>query len=422
MPAVNSRRNSNAKAERLPIGFHPRVFSALGSDLVTNDLVAITELVKNSYDAFASRVDVRFGSDERGNYIEILDDGQGMGRDTIEKVWCMVATPYRQAKHTARRGGKTRRASGEKGLGRLSAARLGAKLEMLTKARGDKCWHVTADWDEIAEANDISACGVDIEEYTEDRPFRSSGTRLRIYGLKSEWGDDRIVELRDHLARMVSPFKQVDGFSIFLSSPAGSATPAEIAPPKFLDKPKYSIHGMVDADGFITWIYAFRPIGDRKIKRSIAGKNNWADIRSEGPSPRSLSTLERPGCGPFAFEFRAWDIDKGGVDDIATNYELKKQTIRADIKAFKGISVYRDGILVLPKSEASRDWLGLDRRRISDVGKRLSTSQVVGYVAISSDANPNIKDTSDRERLTDRPEVHAFEHIILTIVKVMENV
>jgi len=59
-----------SKATRIPFRLHPRVFAALGSDLVTNDFVAITELVKNSYDAFADRVDVSFGSDpEQGTYI-----------------------------------------------------------------------------------------------------------------------------------------------------------------------------------------------------------------------------------------------------------------------------------------------------------------------------------------------------------------
>ncbi len=52
------------KDHRIAFRIHPRVFAALGADLVTNDIVAVIELVKNSYDAFATRVDVRFGSAE----------------------------------------------------------------------------------------------------------------------------------------------------------------------------------------------------------------------------------------------------------------------------------------------------------------------------------------------------------------------
>jgi len=81
--------------------------AALGADLVTNDVVAIIELVKNSYDAFATTVDIRFeqntspsGGNKIGEtqpngnqntherieyaYLEILDDGSGMDRRTLE--------------------------------------------------------------------------------------------------------------------------------------------------------------------------------------------------------------------------------------------------------------------------------------------------------------------------------------------------
>ncbi len=40
---------------RIPFKLHPRVFAALGEDLVTSDVVAVIELVKNAYDAFAIR-------------------------------------------------------------------------------------------------------------------------------------------------------------------------------------------------------------------------------------------------------------------------------------------------------------------------------------------------------------------------------
>ncbi len=70
--------------ENLPLRLHPRVFAALGKDLVTNDVVAVLELVKNAYDAFAENVWVEFGIDEEGGAcLEIRDDGIGMSREVI---------------------------------------------------------------------------------------------------------------------------------------------------------------------------------------------------------------------------------------------------------------------------------------------------------------------------------------------------
>ena len=44
---------------RVPLRVHSRALAALGRDLVTDDVVAVMELVKNSYDALATSVDVR---------------------------------------------------------------------------------------------------------------------------------------------------------------------------------------------------------------------------------------------------------------------------------------------------------------------------------------------------------------------------
>ena len=61
--------------ERIPFRMHPRVFAALGADLVTNDVVAVIELVKNSYDAFAQNVWLRFRENpSQGAFLEIEDE------------------------------------------------------------------------------------------------------------------------------------------------------------------------------------------------------------------------------------------------------------------------------------------------------------------------------------------------------------
>ena len=83
--------------EQIPFRMHPRVFAALGADLVTNDVVAVIELVKNSYDAFAQSVRLRFRDDpSHGMFLEIEDDGNGMTREVLEDVWCLVATPHKE--------------------------------------------------------------------------------------------------------------------------------------------------------------------------------------------------------------------------------------------------------------------------------------------------------------------------------------
>ena len=59
----------------------------LGRDLITSPDVAILELVKNSYDAHATKVEITFNDD----YICIADNGKGMSLDDLISKWLFVA-------------------------------------------------------------------------------------------------------------------------------------------------------------------------------------------------------------------------------------------------------------------------------------------------------------------------------------------
>ncbi len=410
--------------DTVPFRIHPRVFTALGENLVTDDFVAVIELVKNSYDAFARNVSLRFFEDSiEGKQLEIKDDGLGMTREIIEEAWCTVATPYKDRHPTIRRGDKIRRVVGEKGLGRLSAARLGNQLRMLTKADSSPCWEVNVDWMTVSSGEELSDSVVKIREFSGSPPFEGTGTSLLISGLSNQWDDERIIELEEDLARLISPFSEFSDFKIVLRRFGDDDTEEiEISSPEFLSHPKYSIGGTVDAHGNVKGIYRFSPIATDGIARkknvSSTWETIWGDIKDK--NLQSRFSIEGARCGPFSFEIRAWDIAGADTGEISEAFDIQRSLIRNAIKAHKGISVYRDGVLVLPKSENTRDWLGLDLRRISRTGTRLSTSQVVGYVSISADDNPKIRDTSDREGLTSCVELSEFETIVMTLVELLE--
>ena len=418
-----SKAESEKGFERIEFRMHPRVFAALGADLVTNDVVAVIELVKNSYDAFAANVWIRFKTHPKlGAYLEIEDDGLGMSKDVIQDVWCLVATPYRQQNPFTQSGKKQRRVAGEKGLGRLSVARLGGRLHMVTRAPGDTCWEVRVNWEDIAAGDDLTSCFASCREYMRESPFKKSGTRLRVFGLKANWDAAGVTDLEDNLARLISPFAAGGEFNVFLSAPGTEAAdPVRIESPEFLSKPKYCIAGAVDAAGNVTAKYRFAPVRDGK-PRTKALSYTWEQVYDTIlDKHRFPFSPDAPHCGGFSFEIRAWDIASEDTQEIADRFDFKQNRVRKAIRAHKGISVYRDGILVLPKSEGARDWLGLDLRRVSKVGTRMSTSQLVGYVAITAEENPDIEDTSDRERLVDGLPVGEFQELLKAVVSMLEN-
>lgn len=345
-----------------------------------------------------------------------------MDRDTILNAWATIATPYKKKKPYIEREVKGKRrirqVSGNKGLGRFSAARLGEEMVMFTKAPNGKTLKAYFDWKSFENVDDISDCIMTLEEI-EDTQFNTSGTEIIIKKLKAIWDKEKINELGEELSRLINPFEKIADFQISIDN-FEEGNIDIIKPNDFINNPIYKIEGVVDKDGTITYNYYYDE-GDKK--RKIHNKKIEWDIENY-KGKKELMNVERLSqyqCGTFSFEFRVWDLDAESVQDVSERFDITKGKVRSSIKLYKGISVYRDNVLVLPKSETTRDWLGLDRKRISQIGKRISTSQIIGIVYISNRENPNIKDTTDREKLADTLEYKQFTAAINNIVDALER-
>ena len=71
----------------------------IGRELITDKVIAIFELVKNSYDAGATKVDISFKDIYSENaIIEISDNGSGMNRQDIVDKWLFVAYSEKKKK------------------------------------------------------------------------------------------------------------------------------------------------------------------------------------------------------------------------------------------------------------------------------------------------------------------------------------
>lgn len=410
--------------EKINIQIHPRAFAAFGEDLVTNDMVAIIELIKNSYDAYAFDVEIEFGEDREGEkYISITDDGLGMDRDTIINAWATIATPFKKRNPIVERivNGKIRKriVSGNKGLGRFSAARLGDEMIMITKSAGKDTLKAFFNWKVFENVESIAECSINLE-LSDEVPFKETGTKIIIKKVKSEWTKEKIDELINELSRLITPFKTVSDFNIRVLSPYKNDGKITIQTEAFIEHPIYKIEGEVTESGTILYTYQY---DNGKKSRQDKGSIEWsAENYKEREDLLNKKILPEYTCGKFTFELRVWDLDSESIQDISERFDIKKKRgIRKSISLYKGISVYRDNVLVLPKSEASRDWLGLDAKRISQLGRRISTGQIIGIIHISNENNPEIKDTTDREKLADTPEYRQFIDVINGIVEVLER-
>ena len=109
------------------------LISRLGNELVARQETALSELVKNAYDADATEVTLRFvDSLTKGGTLEIEDNGVGMTKEQLINGFMRissgdkVAHPVSQIYH--------RKKAGQKGIGRFAVQRLGKRLVIITKS------------------------------------------------------------------------------------------------------------------------------------------------------------------------------------------------------------------------------------------------------------------------------------------------
>ena len=245
----------------------------LGSELISNDAVAVIELVKNAYDAEANRVLIKFVGPLLSGQgrIEVFDDGFGMSLDVVRGAWMEPATPGKRQKTNS--GSKGRRVLGEKGIGRFAAMRLASELELITRARGaNQEVYGIFDWtqfdddqkylDEVLILTDVrkpevirSDLGLDAiwpkHEVPVVCPPSEQGTLLRMNNLAQIWNAERFRLIHRGLSRLVSPFKKNKDFSVFIQAPEEfSEFSSEITPPAALNYPHYSPVGRSNSPTF----------------------------------------------------------------------------------------------------------------------------------------------------------------------------
>lgn len=197
----------------------------IGRDLITDDFIAIYELVKNSYDAYADYVTLTFNENE----IIIADNGKGMSEYDLREKWFAVAysakkdgsedTDLKRTSHLNNL--KSRRFyAGAKGVGRFSCDRLGNNLELITGKVNSKDLHkITVDWNqfELDSKQSFGDVKIPFEKIRDKIKFpnnKTHGTILRIFNLNSNWAEDKLTELKRSLEKLINPFSKENDFKI----------------------------------------------------------------------------------------------------------------------------------------------------------------------------------------------------------------
>lgn len=440
--------------------FKPKahILTLLGEELIKSPVMAIYELVKNSYDADAKSIDIRFDHVElpENTSISILDDGIGMTEDIIENVWLEPGTDFRKPVNS--NGKRTTTISkyykrvpmGEKGIGRFAVHKLSNQIKLVTrpllsgnfnektlsidnKVLADYEIELNIDWTDFGQHKYLE--DVDIKWTINRNPstfyFKdSNGTLITLENLKEAWTRGMARNLFRSTFSMSSGKDSNSIFNINLDFKNKWLDNIPLVT-EILDDAPFKFSAKIDKDFNLSYLYSFHlknqdKIGQRRIVKKDSDGLNLKGIIEERfldklkeenlDEKRQVSILEAfrnndTGIGDIKIELYSYNLD-----DISLKDSLRSSNVKKILKENAGIKVYKDNMRVFNYGDPGNDWLGLDIRRINSKDF-ISNNQNIGYITLNASESMSLIEKTNREGFIEDYSYELFRAIILEILQ-----
>ncbi len=363
--------------------------SIIGRDLITDDFIAIYELVKNSYDAYADYVKISFSKNE----ISISDNGKGMSKSDLEKKWFAVAYSAKKdntedldlKRNSHLNNLKSRRYyAGAKGVGRFSCDRLGEDLELITsKITSNITFKINVDWREFEKDAHQSFDSIEIPfeeiEFEHDFPqSKNHGTILKIRNLNSIWDREKLQELRRSLEKLINPFSRINAFKI------------EIEADEFFELDQNSGNNL-KINGVI----------DNSILKVLDIKTTQIDLKLKG-NIISTKIIDR---GSLIYHIEEPNKFEKIINDLEVNLYFLNRSAKInfgkimDIEPVKygNVFLFKNGFRVQPYGNVGDDSWELDNRKQQGYNRFLGTRDLFGKVDLTSENFEQFREVSSRD-------------------------
>jgi signal transduction histidine kinase len=368
----------------------------LGYELVGRAETAVSELIKNAYDADATIVDVDFiDSYQSGGTLIISDNGTGMTETQLVNGFMRISSTDKVHNPTSARFKRTK--AGKKGIGRFATQRLGEQLTIITQTREvNKATQITIDWDKYTIDKDLTSITFPIEEVEKEK---EEGTTLIINNLRDGWTDGAIKRVFRYVLDLFQPnylsersknsnfaIKDENSFKVnFNRILNGEKLQILNEQIDVFDKSLAVFEGHVDNEhnGIII------------VKSEILGLDDILSIDYSEDEKKYLE-LSDVYFKIHYFIYNRPQYYRGKI----SNTDLKK--IQDLSQTASGVRLYRNGFRVLPYGEVTDDWTRVDRRWTSESGKTnvpLSNKSLFGFVEIADPDGKLFEETASREGL-----------------------
>ncbi|MEG2347082.1 MAG: ATP-binding protein [Cetobacterium sp.] len=374
----------------------------LGVQNFTNKESAILEIVKNSFDAGATQLNIKFLKD----CIVLIDNGKGMNKEDITEKWMHVGKSSKEDEYSFNDTlGKERVYSGSKGIGRFALARLGRKVRVISKKLEDDTVIWSTDWNK-------SACKI------EDNIKREMGTEITIFELRDKWNKGSIEKLKKYLSRTFKKFimkifvefeGEITELGDFFSDAKFGINCVSIINFKYSAVDK-KMECIVTSD-------EFKEEGKLYYEGEINYNKKIVDIFEEFKNDDSFdkdlsNNLE--AIGDFQGELY-FGISPTEIDMEKFIYKYKKLPEKYE----SGIVLYRNSFSI-SSYDGSKDWIGLGKRHRKSPAAathptgdwRVRENNIAGKIEIDKIANNMLRDLSNRQGLEENVYYEYFLRII----------
>jgi len=401
-----------------------RLLEQLGEQLIKNASIALLELVKNSYDADASIVNLTMKNVQvSSGFIEIYDDGCGMDIDIIQNVWLEPGTDYkeRQLKDNYLTPVFERRPLGEKGIGRFAVHKLGKKIELITRQKNKKEILLSFDWDDVRNHKYLDDVSINIterepEEFKGDR----TGTKIIISKLRNFLTRGEVRNIYRSLMTFCNPFNTASNFKVNFDIDKREWLEGLLSYNEIPQYALYHVEAVLESNKIKKFAYNFNPYpamekiskrsvnetdeSIKKILKMVNGKNDPIDLNSY-----KIGTIN---FSAYIFD-REPKILRLGLSDPKGLQEFLDNN--------GGIRVYRDGIRVYDYGEPENDWLELDIRRVNVPARKISNNLILAAIELDREKSTDLIEKTNREGFIENEAYLTFKSAILYLLGVIEN-
>ena len=432
----------------IPFKPRARLIPELGEQLIKNESIAFLELVKNSYDACAKKVDIRFSNilEKDKACIIIEDSGFGMNFDTILNVWMEPGTDDKAGRKENKCG---RIPLGEKGIGRFAAHKIGNEITLISKKDGYREVYLNIDWTRFNDAKYLEDIPVTIiERYPQHFTENKTGTRIIIQKLKHDWSKNLVREIYRSVKNMQPPFRKSDFFDIDFNIDDDKLIDGILTWQQIKDFTLFKVKCVVGPSSTndpekehyeikkFCYTFAPYPAMDKLYPRIVTINCNKEDIPDKIPFFKDIKEEEKlclckkvadsdgneilfnkHEFGDISFEASIFDFDtrilKLGVIE-------GKQDLKDYLRSNGGIRIYRDGIRVYDYGEPGNDWLNLGGKRVNTPSEKISNNIIIGAIDLERKTSVDLTEKTNREGFIENEAYFDFVTIIEYIITQVE--